>query len=136
MGKKFKEDKFEEDLEEHLKEHIEEIKSPTDPLTDTQEADPQDEIERKRDELIKLSNDGQIDKSVSAIKKASNKTIEKICQRYEKDRMEKANVFLTDLFISKFCNLFGGFDAIEDPQILLEELKKDDLLKRDIQTVM
>ena len=128
MPKKRK-DSFEESIEECVKEiktTIEEADSG---------ADPQEEIDRKREELIRLSEDGQIDKSVASIRKANKKTIEKIYNKYERDRMEKANIFLTDLIISKYAKLLGGFDAIENPEVLKDELKKDDLLKRDVQRV-
>ena len=51
------------------------------------EADPQDEIEMKRNELIKLAEDEQFHRDVKAIKKASNKTIEK----YYKEIWKKKN---------------------------------------------
>ena len=54
-------------------------------------ADLQDEIERKREELMKLAEDGQIDRNVKAIKKASNKVIERYYKEYERKRMQKAN---------------------------------------------
>ena len=47
--------------------------------------------------------------------------------------MEKANIFLTDLIISKYVKLLGGFDAIENPEVLEDEIKKDDLLKRVVE---
>ena len=52
--------KHEKSIEENLKELEEEI-----------DVDPEDEIKRKREELIKLSEDRQFDRDVKAIKKAS-----------------------------------------------------------------
>ena len=56
-------------------------------------ADPQDDIERKREELIKLAEDGQFKKKVNKIKKASKAIIEKYYKEYERKRMQKANEF-------------------------------------------
>ena len=64
------------------------------------EADPQDQIEKKRKELIKLAEDGQFDKNVKTIKKASNKIIEKYYKECERKRMQNANAFITDQLIS------------------------------------
>ena len=50
--------------------------------------------------------------------------------------MQKANAFLTDLIISKYAKILGEFDAIEDPEVLAEELRRDELLKRDVQRVV
>ena len=48
-------------IEENLKELEDEIKTAV---------DPQEEIERKMEELIKLAEDGQFDKKVNTIKKS------------------------------------------------------------------
>ena len=45
--------------------------------------------------------------------------------------MQKANEFLTDMLIRKFANTLGGLDAIELPDELSNDLKIDELLKRD-----
>ena len=46
--------------------------------------------------------------------------------------MQKANEFITDQLISTFADILGGLDAIEKPEVLSEELRKDDLLKSDV----
>ena len=46
--------------------------------------------------------------------------------------MQKANEFLTDQLISKFADALGGLDAIEKPEVLSDELRKNDLLKSDV----
>lgn len=50
--------------------------------------------------------------------------------------MEWTNEFLTDLLISKFSKLMEGLDAIENPENMEDELKKDELLRRDINGLM
>ena len=76
------------------------------------------DYEKKRDELLKLAENGDLDKSIAYIKKASQKVINKLYTEYERKRMEMGNDFLTDLLISKFANGFGSFDAIESPDVL------------------
>ena len=116
----------------HEKPFEENIKELEDEIDVDSVSDQQDEIERKREELIKLAEDGQFDKSVKIIKKASNKIIEKYYNEYERKRMQKANEFITDQLISCFADALDGFDAIENPEVLSEELQKDDLLKSDV----
>ena len=115
-------DSFEESIEECVKE----IKTTVEEVDNTagSRADPQEEIERKREELIKLSENGQIETNVKTIKKASNKIIERYYNEYERKRMQKANEFPTDQLISKFSDALGGLDAIESPEGLEDELKK------------
>lgn len=50
--------------------------------------------------------------------------------------MQKANEFLTDRIISKFSGLTGGLDVIKDPKEMEDELSKDKLLKRDVQSII
>ena len=83
-----------------------------------------------------MAEDGDLDKSVAYIKKASQKVINKLYTEYERKRMQKANEFLTDLLISRFTNTLGGFDAIESPEGLTKELNKDELLKRDVYSLV
>ena len=93
-------------------------------------------LEKKRDELLKLAEDGDLDKSVTYIKKASQKVINKLYTEYERKQMQKADELLTDLLISKFANTLGGPDAIESPEELTKDLKKDELLKRDVHSLV
>ena len=50
--------------------------------------------------------------------------------------MQKAKEFLTDQLISRFANTLGGLDAIELPEELTKDLKKDELLKRDVHSLV
>ena len=58
--------------------------------------------------------------------------VDKIYDEYEDRRLEKANQFLTNLFISRFADLLGavgGLNAIESSKTLNDDLQKDRLLK-------
>ena len=46
-------------------------------------------------------------------------------------RLQKTNELLTDLLISKFSNLLGGVDVMDSVENMEDELKKDQLLRRD-----
>ena len=50
--------------------------------------------------------------------------------------MQKANKFLTDQLISKFTDALVGLDTIEKPEVLSDELWKDDLLKSYVHNVV
>ena len=114
----------------------EEIKNSSSEKPEKEEPEP-DNTEKKRDEILKLAENGDLDKSVAYIKKASSqKVINKLYIEYERKRMENANDFLTDLLISKFANALGGFDAIESPDVLSKELQRDELLKRDVYSLV
>ena len=105
------------------------VNDTTESTNDKKEKDISD-LDRMRLELIKLSENGEIDQSIKHIEKASSKVISKLYKEYEDKRMQKANEFLTDLFISKFSKLMGGLDAIDSVENMEDELKKDELLRR------
>ena len=96
------------------------------------EEDVKKDVDLLREELIRLSDDGELDRKKEAIKKASEKTLRKWYAEVEKKRERKANEFLTDLLLSKFAGVLGGLQAIEDEKVLAQELQKDELLKRDV----
>ena len=118
-----------DDLINELETADEEVKKAT-------EDSKHEDNNKKRDELLKLAEDGDLDKSVAYIKKASQKVIDKLYTEYERKRMQKANEFLTDLLISRFSSTLGGLDAIEDAESLSDELRKDELLKRDVYSLV
>ena len=53
--------------------------------------DREEEIAKKCEELLRLSEDGEIGQSVANLKKASGKQICKIYTEYEMKQAEKAN---------------------------------------------
>ena len=114
------------DLESANENIIEEL---NDAVNDEKPQEEQQINDSKRDQL---AEDGELDKSVAYIKKASKKIIDKLYSEYERKRAQKANEFLTDLLISKFAQSLGGLDAISQPDELSSELKRDELLKRDV----
>ena len=106
------------------------------PTTANNTCNEERDVARKREELLQLSEDGEIKQSVASLKKASNKVILKIYAEYERQQAEKANVFLTDLLISKFSDILGNLDAIESSEELEKELNGDKLLKRDVKNLV
>ena len=99
---------------------------------DKKEEDISNDIDSRQQELIKLAEDRGIDQSVKYIRKASSKIIAKLYAEYKEKRLQRANKFLKDLLISKFSRFLWGLDEIESPDVMEDELRKDDLLRRDV----
>ena len=108
-----------------------EVPSTSSPIDNVNE-----DVERKRAELIKVSEDGEIEQFVKVIIKASKKTINKIYAEYEAKQADKAKSFLTDMLISRFSDLLGGLDPIESSEELGKELRADKLLRRDVKSIV
>jgi hypothetical protein len=85
------------------------------PETSNENSSTTDDI---RKELIALAEDGDIDKSVACIKKASAKVINKLHHDVLRTRTAKVHAPVTDKIISNFADLLGGLDAIESPEEL------------------
>ena len=71
------------------------------------------ELDRRREELLRLPEDSDIDQSVKYLKKTSAKVLNKLYTEYEARRLEKANQFLTDPAISKFADLLEGWTQLK-----------------------
>ena len=100
------------------------------------EVGPEVDIDAVRGELIKSSEDGEIDQSVKYLKKASAKVVEKIHKQVERKRLEKASAFITDMLLSRFADMLGGLDAVASSEELNNDLQKDGLLKRDVEKIV
>ena len=127
-----------DDLVEEIQTAEAVVKDEMKSIKEEQKTEPNnnEDSNKRRNELLKLAEDEHIDKSVAYIKKASQKVIDKLYFEYERKRMRKANGFLTDLIISKFSSTLGGLDAINSVENLEDELKKDDLLQRDVDNLV
>ena len=112
---------------EEVKEIIEDVNKEVAEVVSDENA--KDDRNNKRVELSRFSKGGEINYSISAIKKASSKKIGKMYSNYERERMIKANEFLTDLLIFRFADLLGGLDAVQSVEELDKELRNHKLLK-------
>ena len=68
--------------------------------------------DKKRLELIKLSEKGEITQSVKYIKKASNKVVNKLHSEWLYMQQDKTNEILADVLIVKFAELMGMLDTV------------------------
>ena len=101
-------------------------------LQDAPPKEPPSDLETKRDDLLEGSRNGTVEKSEEYIRRAKKKVIEKMYAEEEAKRRRRADEFLTDFAISKLADLLGGLNAVEAPEELSDELKRDDLLRRDV----
>ena len=71
------------------------------------------EIEDYREELIRLSNAGEITQSEKYLGKASEKVIMKVGKDYIVAQRKKANVVLVEALIEKFSNLMEAINMVD-----------------------
>ena len=98
----------------------------------TEQLPDNDEVERKRAELISWIKQGnKLGETIKQLEKSSPNVIGKVYDEWMTERNEKASAALCNLVISKFALLLGGLDAIEDPKTLEKELKSNELLRAE-----
>lgn len=90
------------------------------------------EIEDKRNELIKLSRIGSIDRTVQYINRATPKNIEKMFEQYHEQRLIKINEEVSKRLVSGVSQVLSALNLIGDAKALEEALDNDELLKEDI----
>ena len=122
------------DLLNDLDNAKEEVVAAADEVTSAPKGAP--EPDGKSSELIRLSEDGDIEQSPKYIKKASVKVVDKIYDEYDARRLEKSKQFLTDLVISRFADILRGLNAIEYSEALNDDLQKDRLLKSNLWSIV
>ena len=54
----------------------------------------------------------------------------------ERKRLEKASALITDMLLSRFADMLVGLDAVSSSEELKNDLKKDGLLKRDLEKIV
>ena len=122
------------DLLNDLDNAKEEVMAAADEVTSAPKGAP--EPDGKSSELIRLSEDGDIEQSPNYIKKASVNVVDKIYDEYDARRLGKSKQFLTDLAISRFADLLRGLNAIEYSEALNNDLQKDRLLKSNVWSIV
>ena len=110
----------------------EKVKGKKKPTAAVEEPTTATDVEEKRAELIRAIEDDEFKCSPPKVKKASAKVIGDLYLDLQKLRSDRANMVLTDLLISKVSDLLGGFEAIESSEELEKELSKDEMLRRDV----
>jgi hypothetical protein len=110
----------------------EKVKGKKKPTAAVEEPTTATDAEEKRAELIRAIEDDEFKCSLPKVKKASAKVIGDLYLDLQKLRSDRANMVLTDLLISKVSDLLGGFEAIESSEELEKELSKDEMLRRDV----
>ena len=106
-------------------------------VEDTVEVEETQSLEdKKRLELIKSSENGELTQSVKYIKKASNKVINKLHSEYVYMQQDKTNEILADVLIVKFSELMGILDTVASSDELTSELREDKLLQGNVKSAV
>ena len=93
-------------------------------------------IEVIREELLSLSEKGKLNYAPKYIQKANRDTLEKIKRRYDRKQLELTNELVTDMVISKYAEVLKQFKIVNDSVKLEQNLKENDLVKKDVKNLV
>ena len=89
-----------------------------------------------REELLSLSEKGEIKQTEKYIRKASQDTLVKIKKGYERKQLDAANEFISENLISKFSDLKKNLELVDDSEEMEKELADNQMLKKDIKNLV
>ena len=98
-----------------------------------EEQNSRDEI---LNELLMLSEAGEIKYKSKYLKKASNKTLERIQAEYKRQQLESVNKEVTEALIKKFSELMKSVANVRDVKGLKSDLLENGLLIDEIKRII
>ena len=89
-----------------------------------------------RDQLIQLSTEDKIKYKKKFLQEVDDDVIEKICEEYSAQQLDEANGQLAEILVSNFSEFMEKFELVMSKNDLENDLSKNELLKKDIKTIV
>ena len=89
-----------------------------------------------KEELLRLVAEKKTKHSVKYIEKATDETLKKIYDDYQRQELDEVNGQVTDLIISKLSELMENLELVKDNESLEKDLSKNELFKRDVKKII
>ena len=89
-----------------------------------------------KEELLRLVAERKIKYTEKYIRKASDEVLEKIYNEHQRNEFDEKNEQLAELLIKKFSKLMKSLEAVKDNISLENDLASNELLKRDLKSVI
>ena len=85
-----------------------------------------------KEELLRLVVEKKIKRTAKYIENATNETLKKIYDEYQRQELDEVNELVTGLIISKISELMNNLELVKDNDLLENDLAKNELFKRDV----
>ena len=89
-----------------------------------------------REELLRLAAEKKIKHTERYIQKASEETLKKIYNEYQRQELDEVNEQMASMLITKFSELMRSLEAVNDNVSLENDLASNELFKRDIKKII
>ena len=89
-----------------------------------------------REEILRLVAEGKIKHTTKYVEKASDETLEKIYKSYVAKQLDEVNEQITATLVKQLSDLMTSLELIEDGDELENDLENNELLKRDVKSML
>ena len=89
-----------------------------------------------REKILRLVAEGKIKHTTKYVEKASNETLEKIYKSYVAKQLDEVNEQITATLVKQLSDLMTSLELIEDGDELENDLENNELLKRDVKSML
>ena len=96
----------------------------------------QGEVVNYREEILRLVSEGKIKHTTKYVEKASDETLEKIYKSYIAKQLDETNEQITNILIEQMSEILTSLEMIEEKEKLKDELKNNELFKKDVKNIL
>ena len=89
-----------------------------------------------REEILRLVSEGKIKHTTKYVEKASNETLEKFYKSYVAKQLDETNERITNTLITQLSELLTSLEMVEETEELKDDLKGNELFKRDVKNIL
>ena len=89
-----------------------------------------------KEELLRLVAEKKIKHTAKYIKNATDETLKKIYEDYQRQELDEVNEKVTGVLITKLSELMVNLDLAKDNVSLEDDLAKNELFKRDVKRII
>ena len=98
--------------------------------------DEKEEIINYREEVLRLVEEGKIKHTRKYIEKKSDESLEKIYKNYIAKQLDETNEQITNTLIDQLSELLTSLEMVEEKEELKDDLKGNELFKRDVKNML
>ena len=93
-------------------------------------------MEEYKEELLRLVAEKKIKHTAKYIENATEETLKKIYDEYQRQELDEVNDKVTGVLITKISELMMKLDLVKDNVSLEDDLGKNELFKRDVKRII
>ena len=89
-----------------------------------------------KEELLRLVAQKKIKHTAKYIENATDETLKKIYEDYQRQELDEVNEKVTGVLITKLSELMVNLDLVKDNVSLEDDVAKNELFKRDVKRII